>query len=207
MTLPVPNFIFKSLVICILLALLPSPAAAFGAGNIPGIAEIEGVNFRHGGRCFGLSRRYPRCWRCLDIEDMLRTVAFLKGHQWTTMMIKRVYFGNWLRDYSQAIDVGSLKGVSAPTIRILVTWFRSSWKIEGLRLFRSGFWAFYPLVMLRKNSRWQTIDLVSTGLKSTLIIQRTTRIIMMLDNMIPVSEAWCNQLSSTSILIPVWKII
>jgi hypothetical protein len=36
------------------------------------------------------------------------------------MMVKRVYFGNWLRDYSQAVDVGSLKGVSAPTIRILV---------------------------------------------------------------------------------------
>ena len=36
------------------------------------------------------------------------------------MMIKRVYFGNWLRDYSQAMDVGSLKGVQAGTIRILV---------------------------------------------------------------------------------------
>jgi hypothetical protein len=36
------------------------------------------------------------------------------------MMIKRVYFGNWLRDYSQAVDVGSLKGVQAETIRILV---------------------------------------------------------------------------------------
>lgn len=36
------------------------------------------------------------------------------------MLIKRVYFGNWLRDYSQAVDVGSLKGVNAPTIRILV---------------------------------------------------------------------------------------
>ena len=35
-------------------------------------------------------------------------------------MIKRVYFGNWLRDYSQAVDVGSLKGVQAGTIRILV---------------------------------------------------------------------------------------
>jgi hypothetical protein len=30
---------------------------------------------------------------------MLKTVAFLKGHKWSTMMIKRVYFGNWLRDY------------------------------------------------------------------------------------------------------------
>lgn len=36
------------------------------------------------------------------------------------MMVKRVYFGNWLRDYSQAVDVGSLKGVQAGTIRILV---------------------------------------------------------------------------------------
>ncbi|KFY12851.1 hypothetical protein V492_03629 [Pseudogymnoascus sp. VKM F-4246] len=91
------------LVLCIVLVLLPAPAAAFGAGNIPGISTVEGQNWRHG-----------------DIEDMLKTVAFLKGHKWSTMMIKRVYFGNWLRDYSQAIDVGSVKGVPAPTIRILV---------------------------------------------------------------------------------------
>ncbi|KAH9216984.1 heterokaryon incompatibility protein Het-C-domain-containing protein [Leptodontidium sp. 2 PMI_412] len=88
---------------CLVLLILPSPAAAFGAGNIPSIAQIEGNNFRHG-----------------DIEDMLKTIAFIKGHKWTSMMVKRVYFGNWLRDYSQAVDVGSLKGVSAPTIRILV---------------------------------------------------------------------------------------
>lgn len=55
-----------------------------------------------------------------DIEDMLKTVAFIKGHKWTSMMIRRVYFGNWLRDYSQAMDVGSLKGVQAGTVRILV---------------------------------------------------------------------------------------
>jgi hypothetical protein len=36
------------------------------------------------------------------------------------MMVKRVYFGNWLRDYSQAVDVGTLKGVQAGTIRVLV---------------------------------------------------------------------------------------
>lgn len=67
------------------------------------ISKIEGHNWRHG-----------------DIEDMLKTVAFLKGHKWTSMMIRRVYFGNWLRDYSQAMDVGSLKGIPAETIRILV---------------------------------------------------------------------------------------
>ncbi|TGO51054.1 hypothetical protein BCON_0170g00230 [Botryotinia convoluta] len=99
----IPNSGSFLLIACILLLVLPSPAVAFGAGNIPSISNIEDKNFRHG-----------------DIEDMLKTVAFIKGHKWTSMMIKRVYFGNWLRDYSQAVDVGSLKGVSAPTIRILV---------------------------------------------------------------------------------------
>ncbi|KAI9734185.1 MAG: hypothetical protein M1818_006608 [Claussenomyces sp. TS43310] len=91
------------LIFCVILLALPGPAAAFGAGNIPSVAQIEGVNWRHG-----------------DIEDMLKTVAFLKGHKWTSLMVKRVYFGNWLRDYSQAVDVGSLKGVKADTVRILV---------------------------------------------------------------------------------------
>ncbi|OLN92138.1 hypothetical protein CCHL11_01640 [Colletotrichum chlorophyti] len=91
------------LTLCLLLVLLPGRAAAFGAGNIPSIAQIEGHNWRHG-----------------DIEDMLKTIAFLHGKKWTSMLVSRVYFGNWLRDYSQAVDVGSLKGVNAATIRILV---------------------------------------------------------------------------------------
>ncbi|KAG6021722.1 hypothetical protein E4U19_005493 [Claviceps sp. Clav32 group G5] len=89
--------------LCICVLLLPGRAAAFGAGNIPSIAQVEGHNWRHG-----------------DIEDLLATVAFIHGKKWTSMLIKRTYFGNWLRDYSQAVDVGSLKGVNAPTIRILV---------------------------------------------------------------------------------------
>lgn len=56
----------------------------------------------------------------LTLTSMLKTVSFLYGKKWTTMMVKRTYFGNWLRDYSQAVDVGSLKGVNAATIRILV---------------------------------------------------------------------------------------
>ncbi len=36
------------------------------------------------------------------------------------MDVKRVYFGNWLRDYSQAVDVGTVKMVSAEAIRILL---------------------------------------------------------------------------------------
>ncbi|THV75146.1 heterokaryon incompatibility Het-C [Aureobasidium pullulans] len=92
------------LFLCLVAVLLfATPTHAFGAGNIASISKIEGKNWRHG-----------------DIEDMLKTVDCLKKHKWTSMMIKRVYFGNWLRDYSQAVDVGTLKGVPASTIRILV---------------------------------------------------------------------------------------
>ena len=71
--------------------------------TLASISKLEGHNWRHG-----------------DIEDMIKTVAFLKGKKWTSMMVKRVYFGNWLRDYSQAMDVGTLKSMQADTIRILL---------------------------------------------------------------------------------------
>ncbi|KAJ5670378.1 uncharacterized protein N7477_005741 [Penicillium maclennaniae] len=91
---------FPALLVC--LVLLPR-VHAFGAGNIASISAVEGKNWRHG-----------------DIEDMLKTVAFIAGHKWTSTQIKRVYFGNWLRDYSQAMDVGTLKNLQSDTIRVLV---------------------------------------------------------------------------------------
>src|SRR3954470_3604277 len=60
-----------------LLVLLPGKADAFGAGNIASISKIEGKNWRHG-----------------DIEDMLATVACLKGHKWKSNMIKVCPNGN-----------------------------------------------------------------------------------------------------------------
>ncbi|KAG0161186.1 Heterokaryon incompatibility Het-C [Penicillium digitatum] len=86
----------------VLLLILPQ-VQAFGAGNIASISAVEGKNWRHG-----------------DIEDVLKTLAFISGHKWTSTMIQRVYFGNWLRDYSQAMDVGTLKNLQADTIRVLV---------------------------------------------------------------------------------------
>ncbi|KAI0862490.1 heterokaryon incompatibility Het-C [Xylaria cubensis] len=103
MGLPRLGFGSTLLILGLILVLMPAKAAAFGAGNIPSIAQVEGHNWRHG-----------------DIEDMLKTIAFLHGKKWTTLLVQRTYFGNWLRDYSQAVDVGSLKGVNAETIRILV---------------------------------------------------------------------------------------
>lgn len=44
--------------------------------DIASISAVEGKNWRHG-----------------DIEDMLKTIACIKGHKWTSTMVKRVYFG------------------------------------------------------------------------------------------------------------------
>ncbi|KAI9810615.1 MAG: hypothetical protein M1827_006177 [Pycnora praestabilis] len=90
----------------ILIALLIRPTRAFGAGNIASTARIEGQNWRHG-----------------DIEDTLLTLLMSRaagGKKFSKMDVKRVYFGNWLRDYSQAVDVGTVKMVSAEAIRILL---------------------------------------------------------------------------------------
>ena len=43
------------------------------------------------------------------------------GENFDKLMVSRVYFGNWLRDYSQAIDVGTVKSVSAEAIRLLLS--------------------------------------------------------------------------------------
>ncbi|KAE9368434.1 Het-C-domain-containing protein [Stipitochalara longipes BDJ] len=98
--------ISSSLLTIAILLILARPAHAFGAGNIASVAKIEGVNWRHG-----------------DIEDTLLTMVMSRaagGKKFDKMNVARVYFGNWLRDYSQAIDVGTVKYVSAEAIRILL---------------------------------------------------------------------------------------
>ncbi|KAG5930241.1 hypothetical protein E4U53_002282 [Claviceps sorghi] len=98
---------FRGLVLgFIVLVGLVGPAAAFGAGNIGSTSKVEGQNWRHG-----------------DIEDALLTLAMaqaMKHKKFNKIMVSRVYFGNWLRDYSQAIDVGTVKAVSAEAIRLLL---------------------------------------------------------------------------------------
>ncbi|KAI9648603.1 hypothetical protein NHQ30_003240 [Ciborinia camelliae] len=102
-----PSFSSSTLLLSFaILLLLARPAHAFGAGNIASVSKIEGINWRHG-----------------DIEDTLLTLFMSRacgGKKFDKMMVARVYFGNWLRDYSQAIDVGTVKYVSAEAIRILL---------------------------------------------------------------------------------------
>ncbi|RDL42480.1 uncharacterized protein BP5553_02459 [Venustampulla echinocandica] len=102
-----PHFTASTAVLTVaLLLLLARPAHAFGAGNIASLSKIEGLNWRHG-----------------DIEDALLTIVMARvagGKKFDKLSVARVYFGNWLRDYSQAIDVGTVKYVSAEAIRILL---------------------------------------------------------------------------------------
>jgi hypothetical protein len=99
------SFVLPSLLLILLVFI--RPAHAFGAGNIASLAKIEGINWRHG-----------------DIEDTLLAlmVAKIMRHRGTfnKLDVKRVYFGNWLRDYSQAVDVGTVKSVSPEAIRVLI---------------------------------------------------------------------------------------
>jgi len=61
-----------------------------------------------------------------DIEDTLLGLLITKsgglggGRKFSKLDVKRVYFGNWLRDYSQAVDVGTVKSVSAEAIRLIL---------------------------------------------------------------------------------------
>lgn len=58
-----------------------------------------------------------------QIEDALLKILMARavgGKKFDKLMVSRVYFGNWLRDYSQAIDVGTVKSVSAEAIRLLL---------------------------------------------------------------------------------------
>ncbi|KAG4427587.1 hypothetical protein IFR05_016931 [Cadophora sp. M221] len=93
------------LAVSVVLFFIATPAAAFGAGDIVDLAKINAVNYRHG-----------------DIENTLLELIMVAGgnQKFEKLDVKRVYFGNWLRDYSQAIDVGGLKQLPAETIRVLL---------------------------------------------------------------------------------------
>ncbi|KAL2062784.1 hypothetical protein VTL71DRAFT_5856 [Oculimacula yallundae] len=93
------------LAVSVVLLFVATPVAAFGAGDIVDLAKINAVNYRHG-----------------DIENTLLELIMVAGgnKKFEKLDVKRVYFGNWLRDYSQAIDVGGLKQLPAETIRVLL---------------------------------------------------------------------------------------
>lgn len=84
-----------------------SPAAAFGAGNIPTNSGLFGFNGRHG-----------------DIATLLLSIPITiaaASAKTKEMNMKRVYFGNWLRDYSQIMDVTMLQKAPEELLRAIVS--------------------------------------------------------------------------------------
>ncbi|KAG6354458.1 hypothetical protein INS49_004475 [Diaporthe citri] len=91
------------LLICLVLA---SPVAAFGAGEVPPGSEFKGYVWRHG-----------------DLAEVLKFLptSFITGYRFTKLQRKQIYFGNWLRDFSQVIDTTCLENVPEPILRAIVS--------------------------------------------------------------------------------------
>ncbi|KAI5829276.1 Het-C-domain-containing protein [Schizophyllum commune Tattone D] len=122
------TFTTTLLLLTVILVCLPAETYAFGAGDIPDFAYLNGKAFRHG-----------------DIENVLSELVKAVGHssgghgggilgfakkvlkeasggqKFSGTDVKRVYFGNWLRDFSQAMDIAGLSKLSADTIVLVVS--------------------------------------------------------------------------------------
>lgn len=94
------------LLLLLVTLLLVAPASAFGAGEVPTGSEFKGYVWRHG-----------------DITEVLKylPISFLTNYRFTQLQRKQVYFGNWLRDFSQVIDTTCLESVPEPILRAIVS--------------------------------------------------------------------------------------
>ncbi|KAK0548530.1 hypothetical protein OC845_003543 [Tilletia horrida] len=128
---------FSLFVLFLILASVPA-ASAFGAGNIPSFSFYENSAFRHG-----------------DIEDILaellkKTGSGLlgRGTKFSGLDIKRVYFGNWLRDYSQAMDVAALqkmKPISILSIVMILGFMAHSYVTEEFHVTMERLGVYLPV--------------------------------------------------------------
>ena len=79
-------------------AILASPVDAFGAGYVARGSARKGLNFRHG-----------------DIANAIYILATADSR-----VVRTIYFGNWMRDFSQLLDKRSVELVPEPILRALV---------------------------------------------------------------------------------------
>lgn len=85
----------------LLILAFASPAHAFGAGYVARGSQSQNINYRHG--------------------DILMNVYFLKHVH--SSLVRQIYFGNWLRDFSQLIDRKAIELVPEPILRAIVAIF------------------------------------------------------------------------------------
>ncbi|KAI0429000.1 heterokaryon incompatibility Het-C [Xylaria sp. FL1042] len=92
------------LILCLLI--LAPQVSAFGAGEVPVGSDFKGYVWRHG-----------------DICEVLQYLpsSFITNHRFTQLERKQIYFGNWLRDFSQVIDTTLLEAVNESILRAIVS--------------------------------------------------------------------------------------
>ncbi|KAK9779102.1 putative Heterokaryon incompatibility Het-C [Seiridium cardinale] len=95
-----------TLLLLLVAILLVTPAAAFGAGEVPPGSDFKGYVWRHG-----------------DITEVLKLLpaSFITHYRFTQLQRKQIYFGNWLRDFSQVIDTTCLENIPEPILRAIVS--------------------------------------------------------------------------------------
>ncbi|KAE9370101.1 heterokaryon incompatibility Het-C [Stipitochalara longipes BDJ] len=97
---------FSTLSLLVGVCLLIGPVSAFGAGDVPNDSNLDGHVWRHG-----------------DIANLLLKlpISFVTNYAFTKLELKQVYFGNWLRDYSQLIDTKLLSYLPEPVLRTIIS--------------------------------------------------------------------------------------
>jgi hypothetical protein len=73
-----------------------SCCAAFGAGNIPSVAFLEGKAFRHGDIEDILADLLIRAATSSSSKSSAGFAAKAVGKKFSGLNVKRTYFGNWL---------------------------------------------------------------------------------------------------------------
>ncbi|KAF9781333.1 heterokaryon incompatibility Het-C, partial [Thelephora terrestris] len=132
------------LLLVVLVFCLPGNGVyAFGAGNIPSYGLLKGKAFRHG-----------------DIEEVLGDLFKRHGvkvgmfgslvgkYKFSPMDIKRIYFGNWLRDFSQAMDIATLNKApwqSIITIVVVLGFMSHGYATEEFEVTRERLGVYLPV--------------------------------------------------------------
>jgi len=120
-----PSTISNLLFLIAFISLLPLQVSAFGAGDIPDFSYLHDKAFRHGDIENILAEVAKTVGGLATGSGMLRIAQSImavgsSGSKFDKGDIKKVYFGNWLRDHSQALDIGGLSKLSSDTLVLIV---------------------------------------------------------------------------------------
>ena len=95
---------FSTLCLLVGVCILIGPVRTFEAGDVPDDSHLDGHVWRHG-----------------EIANLLLKlpISFVTNYAFTKLELTQAYFGNWLRDYSQLIDIKMLSLL--PVLRAIIS--------------------------------------------------------------------------------------